>query len=45
MSETCVVMHEDLRGNQRYRAVFDALVEGLSEIADRGRQAPNVPEA
>ena len=27
--ETCVVMHEDLRGTRRYRVVFDALVEGL----------------
>jgi hypothetical protein len=27
--ETWVVMHEDLRGVARVRAVFDALVEGL----------------
>lgn len=30
--ETWIVMHEDLRGNARCRAVFDALVEGLSRI-------------
>jgi len=30
--ETWIVMHEDLRGNARCRAVFDALVEGLSGI-------------
>lgn len=27
-----VAMHEDLRGGARYRAVFDALAEGLSRI-------------
>ncbi|ADG09255.1 LysR family transcriptional regulator [Caulobacter segnis] len=27
-----VVMHEDLRGGARYRAVFDALVEGLGRV-------------
>ena len=32
--ETWIVMHEDLRGNARCRAVFDALVEGLSGIIE-----------
>jgi DNA-binding transcriptional LysR family regulator len=27
-----VAMHEDLRGGARYRAVFDALVQGLSRV-------------
>ncbi|MCK5908955.1 MAG: LysR family transcriptional regulator, partial [Caulobacter sp.] len=27
-----VVMHEDLRGVARYRAAFDALVEGLGRL-------------
>lgn len=43
--ETWVVMHEDLRGNHRCRAVFDALVEGLSQIAGQARQTPDMPEA
>ncbi len=30
--ETWVVMHEDLRGNARCRAVFDALVQGLAPL-------------
>ncbi len=33
--ETWIVMHEDLRGNGRCRAVFDALVEGLSDVVRR----------
>lgn len=33
--ETWVVMHEDLRGAARCRVVFDALVEGLSSVAQR----------
>jgi DNA-binding transcriptional LysR family regulator len=33
--ETWIVMHEDLRGAARCRVVFDALVEGLSEVALR----------
>ncbi|MBY9064083.1 LysR family transcriptional regulator [Sphingomonas yunnanensis] len=28
-----IVMHEDLRGGARYRAVFDALAEGLGQVA------------
>ncbi len=28
-----IVMHEDLRGGARYRAVFDALAEGLGQLA------------
>ena len=32
---TWIVMHEDLRGNGRCRAVFDALVEGLSNVVGR----------
>ena len=32
--ETWVVMHEDLRGSARCRVVFDALVEGMSAIAE-----------
>jgi DNA-binding transcriptional LysR family regulator len=32
--ETWIVMHGDLRGNARCRAVFDALVEGLSGIIE-----------
>ncbi|MDQ1078358.1 LysR family transcriptional regulator [Pseudoroseomonas cervicalis] len=31
--ETWVVMHEDLRGHARFRAVFDALVEALAPLA------------
>jgi hypothetical protein len=30
--EVWVVMHEDLRGSARCRAVFDALVEGLAPL-------------
>ncbi len=30
-----IVMHEDLRRAARYRAVFDALVEGLSAVTDK----------
>ena len=32
--ETWVVMHEDLKGSARCRVVFDALVEGISAIAE-----------
>ena len=32
--ETWVVMHEDLKGSARCRVVFDALVEGMSAIAE-----------
>ena len=32
-----VVMHENLRSTPRYRAVFDALVNGLHNHVDRGR--------
>lgn len=31
-----IVMHEDLRRGERYRAVFDALVQGLSAVAANG---------
>jgi len=31
-----IVMHEDLRRSERYRAVFDALVQGLSAVAANG---------
>lgn len=38
--ETFVVMHEDLRAVRRYRAVFDALVQGLaSYIGASGPEA------
>ena len=33
--ETWIVMHEDLRGNASCRVVFDALVEGLSDVVRR----------
>ena len=34
--DTFVVMHEDLRANRRCRAVFDALVDGMTEYVKSG---------
>jgi DNA-binding transcriptional LysR family regulator len=38
--ETWVVMHEDLRDGRRYRAVFDALVGGLTDYVASARPIP-----